>query len=86
MLEQQGMGPGIDLGDMVKGTTAIDVRTGLLGALGDIGRLLRVRHDRRRRAHAMVMFMEVVDEDGLLDTKETLEELLNALAMGPASG
>ena len=86
MLEQQGMGPGIDLGDMVKGTTGIDLRTGLLGALGDTAGFYASDTTGGGGLTSMVMFMEVVDEDGLLDTKETIEELLNALAMGPASG
>lgn len=86
MLEQQGMGPGIDLGDMVKGTTGIDVRDGLIGALGETVGLYASDTTGGGGVTSMVMFMEVVDEDGLVDTKETIEELLNALAMGPARG
>ncbi len=86
MLEQQGVGSGIDLGDMVKGTTGIDVRDGLLGALGETVGLYVSDTTGGGGLASMVVFMEVVDGDGLADTKETIEELLNALAMGPARG
>ncbi|MEE2941014.1 MAG: hypothetical protein VX460_11555 [Planctomycetota bacterium] len=86
MLERQGMGSGIDLGDMVKGTTGIDVRDGLLGALGETVGLYASDTTGGGGVTSMVVFMEVVDEDSLVDTKETIEDLLNALAMGPARG
>lgn len=86
IMAQQGMGEQMDLGDVVKSSTGIDLREDLFGAMGKTVGLYASDTTGGGGVTSMVMFAEVVDADALVDSRETITDLINALAMGPARG
>ena len=73
--EQMG---GSNIADMVQGMVGIDLRSGLFGALGDTYGLYASESTGGGGMTSTVMFFSLRDAEALLQTKEQIEEMINA--------
>ena len=81
--EQMGGG---NIADLVQGMVGIDLRSGLFGALGDTQGMYASDSTGGGGLTSTVMFFSLRDAEALLQTKEQIEEMLNAMVGAQAEG